>query len=58
MAFLKRTIRYEVVYSKFGSSDAARTLLDDDPQVLKALELFPEAKALAEKAKLARAGQH
>ena len=58
MAFLKRTIRYEVVYSKFGASDAARTLLDDDPQVVKALELFPEAKALAEKARLARVGQH
>ena len=58
MAFLKRSIRYEVVYDKFGAADAARTLLDDDPQVLKALELFPEAKALAEKARLARAGQN
>ena len=58
MAFLKRSIRYEVVYSKFGSADAARTLLEDDPQIVKALELFPEAKALAEKARLARAGQH
>jgi len=52
--FLKRQIRFEVVYGKFGSSEATRTLLDDDPQVLKAIELIPEAKALAEKARLAR----
>jgi len=55
--FLKRAIRYEVVYNKFGAADASRTLLDDDPQVLKAIELIPEAKALAEKARARAAGR-
>jgi carboxyl-terminal processing protease len=54
LEYLKRAIRYELVYDKFGSSDAARTLLDDDPQVLKAISLFPEAKALADRARLAQ----
>jgi len=48
--FLKRMIRYEVLYDKFGSGEAIRSLLDYDPQVLKALELLPEAKELAGKA--------
>jgi carboxyl-terminal processing protease len=52
--YLKRAIRFELVYDKFGSSDASRTLLDDDPQVLKALSLFPEAKALADRARMAQ----
>ncbi len=48
---LKRMIRYEVVYNRFGVSDAQRVLLDGDPQVLKAIELIPEAKDLASKAR-------
>src|SRR5262249_39851989 len=55
-AFLKRMIRFEVVYDKFGSAEAARTLLYDDPQVLKAIELFPEARTLAEKVMQKRNG--
>ena len=51
-AYLKRVIRFEVIYNKFGASDASRTLLDDDPQLLKALEVLPEAKTLAEKARV------
>ncbi len=50
-AFVKRQIRYEVIYNKLGTAEAARTLLEDDPQVLKAVELFPEARALADKAR-------
>ena len=49
--YLKRMIRYEVFYNKFGVSDAARALLEGDPQVLKAIELIPEAKDLASKAR-------
>src|SRR5216117_983246 len=49
--YLKRLIRYEVVYNRFGVSEAARVLLDGDPQVLKAIDLIPEAKDLASKAR-------
>src|SRR5205809_452868 len=31
--FIKRSIKYEIFYNKFGVSDAARVLLEDDPQV-------------------------
>src|SRR5437016_1479039 len=49
--FVKRSIRYEIFYNKFGVSEAARVLLEDDPQVLKAIDLIPEAKDLASKAR-------
>jgi carboxyl-terminal processing protease len=49
--YLRRLIRYEVVYNKFGVSEAARVLLEGDPQVLKAIDLIPEAKDLASKAR-------
>jgi carboxyl-terminal processing protease len=51
--FLKRQIRYEVIYNRLGVQEAARTLLDGDPVVMKAIELMPEARALAEKARQA-----
>ncbi len=53
--YLKRLIRFEVIYDRFGAGEAARTLLDDDPQVLKAIDLLPEAKSLADKAKVTMA---
>jgi len=49
--YLKRLIRYEVIYNRFGVSEAARVLLEGDPQVLKAVDLIPEAKDLASKAR-------
>ena len=49
--FLKRSIKYEIFYNRFGVADAGRVLLEDDPQVTKALDLMPEAKDLASKAK-------
>jgi carboxyl-terminal processing protease len=49
--YLKRMIRYEVVYNRVGVSEADRVLLDGDPQVIKAIELIPEARDLASKAK-------
>jgi carboxyl-terminal processing protease len=55
-AFLKRMIRFEVIFDKLGTAEAAKTLLEEDPQVLKAIELFPEARALAEKARGHRTG--
>jgi carboxyl-terminal processing protease len=49
--YLKRMIRYEVVYNRLGVSDAARVLLETDPLVLKGVELIPEARDLASKAR-------
>jgi len=49
--FVKRSIKYEIFYNKFGVSDAARVLLEDDPQIMKAIDLIPEAKDLASKAR-------
>jgi carboxyl-terminal processing protease len=49
--YIKRSIRYEVFYNRFGVSDAGRVLLEGDPQVMKALDLIPEAKDLATKAR-------
>jgi carboxyl-terminal processing protease len=49
--YVKRAIRYEVIYEKLGVSEANRTLFDSDPQVMKAMELIPEAKDLASKAR-------
>jgi carboxyl-terminal processing protease len=49
--YIKRAIKYEVFYNRFGVSEAGRVLLEDDPQVTKALDLMPEAKDLASKAR-------
>jgi carboxyl-terminal processing protease len=49
--YIRRLIRYEVFYNRFGVSEASRVLLDGDPQVLKAIDLIPEAKDLAMKAR-------
>jgi carboxyl-terminal processing protease len=49
--FLRRMIRYEIAYNRLGVSDAQRVLLEDDPLVVKAIELIPEAKDLASKAR-------
>ena len=49
--FIKRSIKYEIFYNRFGVSEAGRVLLEDDPQVTKALDLMPEAKDLASKAR-------
>lgn len=48
---VRRMLRYEVFYHKFGVPEATRILLDVDPQVLKAIEIFPEARDLYNKAR-------
>jgi carboxyl-terminal processing protease len=48
---IKNAIKYEVFYNRYGVSDAGRVRLEDDPQVLKALDLMPEAKDLASRAR-------
>lgn len=49
--YLKRMIRYEIFYNRLGVADAARALLEGDPLVVKGVELIPEAKDLASKAR-------
>ncbi len=49
--FIKRMIKYEVFYNRLGVSEAARVLLNGDVQILKALELIPDAKELSERAR-------
>jgi carboxyl-terminal processing protease len=50
--FLKLRIRFEVFYNRLGTAEAERVLLESDPQVLKAIELLPEAKALQARAQV------
>jgi hypothetical protein len=46
--YVRLRIRENLVNVTYGGDAATRYLLESDPQVLRALELFPEAKALAE----------
>jgi carboxyl-terminal processing protease len=46
--YVRLRLRENLVNASYGGDAATRYLLDGDPQVLRALELFPEAKALAE----------
>jgi carboxyl-terminal processing protease len=54
MEFVKLRIREEIVTAAYASDSGARVLLDSDPQVLRALEALPQAKALAENASKSR----
>jgi len=44
--YIKRMIKAEVFQDRLGVTEAARVVLDADPQVLAALNSMPEAKAL------------
>jgi carboxyl-terminal processing protease len=44
--FIKRRIRYEIYTSLFGLQEGFRVSVQGDVQVLKALEVMPEAKSL------------
>jgi hypothetical protein len=46
--YVRLRIRENLVNATYGGDAATRYLLEGDPQVLRALELFPEARALAE----------
>lgn len=48
--WLKSNIRAEVFTSEFGQEQGQRSRAESDPQVLKALELLPKAKELADNA--------
>jgi carboxyl-terminal processing protease len=46
--YVRLRIREHLVNATYGGDAATRFLLEGDPQMQRALELFPEAKALAE----------
>jgi carboxyl-terminal processing protease len=46
--YARTRIREGLVNAAYGGDAATRLLLESDPQLLRAVELFPEAKALAE----------
>ena len=50
--FVKLRLREEIVTAAYSNDAGARVLLDSDPQVLRALEALPEAKRLAESARV------
>lgn len=46
--FTKLRLRTEIVTAAYGNDAGARALLDNDPQVLRAIDALPDAKRLAE----------
>ncbi len=51
LAWIKHKIKKEVFTSEFGLNEGYKVELEDDPQVQKAVESVPEARALYENAK-------
>ena len=45
---MKLRLRYELVTSAFGGDAGQRVLLESDPQALRAINVLPDAKRLAE----------
>ena len=48
LEFVKLRLRAEVITEAFGADDGQRVLLESDPQALRAVEVLPDAKRLAE----------
>jgi carboxyl-terminal processing protease len=48
---VRTNIKTEVFIAEFGQQEGQRVQAEADPQVMKALELLPQAKALAENAR-------
>jgi carboxyl-terminal processing protease len=55
--FITRQLRYEYTLSQAGYDEAQKILLEGDTQVLKGVELLPEARALFQHAEKVLAGQ-
>ena len=55
--FIKRRIRQEVYTSSFGLQEGFKAAIQGDSQVLKALEMIPEAKLLMTSGKVTPAAQ-
>jgi hypothetical protein len=48
---MKRKIKQEVFMSNFGTAEGFKVLLEADPQVQKAVDAIPQARALYENAR-------
>ena len=46
--YVRARLRDDIATAAYGTGAGTRTLLDTDPQLLRALEALPEAKRLAE----------
>jgi carboxyl-terminal processing protease len=55
--YVKLRIHENLVNAAYGGDAATRFLLESDPQMVRALELFPEAKSLAENISKGRASE-
>ena len=53
-AFIRLRLRYNIVTASYGSVSADQILIEDDPQVAKAVETLPRASQLAQLAAKAR----
>jgi carboxyl-terminal processing protease len=49
--WLKSNIKAEIFVDAFGQDEGLKVRAETDPEVLKGLELLPQAKALADNAK-------
>lgn len=49
-AFLKKLLRYDLATAAYGTTAALQVFNSDDPQIAKAAELLPRARALAQAA--------
>jgi carboxyl-terminal processing protease len=49
--WIKRKIKQEVFMSSFGQQEGFKVLLESDPQVQKAVDAIPQARALYQTAK-------
>ena len=49
--FVRTRLREEIITAAYGNENGQRVLLDVDPQLLKAVEVLPESKKLAESIK-------
>ena len=47
--FLKMRIRHEIFYKRLGNAEAQKILDEGDVQLMKAIELMPEAKKVQQK---------
>ncbi len=52
--FVRLQLRYQMIMAFYGSISAGHVLIEDDPQVAKALEVIPNAARLAHAAGIAR----
>lgn len=48
LEFVKLRLREQIITAAFSNDAGARILLDSDPQIIRALEVLPDAKRLAE----------